>query len=125
VAGAAAAREFRVVVRLERSDAALRPGLTCDVRIQADEARDTLTLPLQAVVLRPDGSGPQEGRERSGVFVVEGGVARFTPVETGIIGGLDIQIKEGLKEGATVVVGPFQALRDLKDGARVEGREAE
>lgn len=125
VGAGAAAREFRVVVRLDRSDAALRPGLTCDVRIQADEARDTLTVPLQAVVLRPDDSGSQGGRERSGVFVVENGVARFTPVETGIIGGLDIQVTTGVKEGTTVVVGPFQALRDLKDGARVEGREAE
>lgn len=121
VAGAAAAREFRVVVRLDSTDAALRPGLTCDVRILADEARNTLTVPLQAVVLRPDPA--QAGRERSGVFVVENGVARFTPVETGIIGGLEIQLTEGVKEGATVVVGPFQALRDLKDGAAVKGRE--
>lgn len=124
VGAGAAAREFRVVVRLDSSDAALRPGLTCDVRIQADEARDTLTLPLQAVVLRPE-SAEAQARERPGVFVVENGVARFTPVETGIIGGLDIQILQGLKEGATVVVGPFQALRDLKDGAAVEGRKAE
>lgn len=115
----AAAREFRVVVRLDRPDPALRPGLTCDVRILADEIRNALTLPLQAVVLRPD---PQ-GAERQGVFVVDPSRrARFTPVETGVIGGLDVEAK-GLPEGTTVVLGPFQALRDLKDGTLVKGRD--
>lgn len=123
----AAAREFRVVVRLDQPDASLRPGLTCDVRILADEVQNALTLPLQAVVLRPDpqGTDPQ-GAERQGVFVVDAatGRARFTPVETGIIGGLDIEVK-GLNEGTSVVLGPFQVLRDLKDGTLVKGREQE
>jgi HlyD family secretion protein len=115
----AAAREFRVVVRLDQPDSSLRPGLTCDVRILADEIQNALTVPLQAVVLRPD---PQ-GAERQGVFVVDQatGRARFTPAETGVIGGLDVEVK-GLPEGATVVLGPFQTLRDLKDGALVKGR---
>ncbi|HKV09596.1 MAG TPA: efflux RND transporter periplasmic adaptor subunit [Thermoanaerobaculia bacterium] len=114
----AAAREFRVVVRLDQPDPALRPGLTCDVRILAQEAKNALTLPLQSVVLRP----ATEGGDRSGVFTLENGRARFVPVETGIIGGLDVEVK-GLPEGTPVVVGPFQALRDLKDGTLVKARE--
>lgn len=109
----AAAREFRVVVRLERPDALLRPGLTCDVEIVTDERRDVLTVPLQAVVLRDRGDG-----EERGVFVVEQDAAHFVPVETGIIGGIEIEVV-GLSEVADVVVGPFQALRQLEDGARV------
>lgn len=123
----AAAREFRVVIRLDQPDSSLRPGLTCDVRILADEVRNALTLPLQAVVLRPDPQGVDpKGTERQGVFVVDAatGRARFTPIETGIIGGLDIEVK-GLNEGTSVVLGPFQALRDLKDGALVKGRDQE
>jgi HlyD family secretion protein len=113
-----AAREFRVVVRLDEPDPALRPGLTCDVRILAEEARDVLTVPLQAVVLRP----AKGGGEATGVFVVEDGTARFAPVETGIIGGLDITV-EGLAEDASpIVVGPFQILRELEDGDAVEPR---
>jgi HlyD family secretion protein len=115
-----AAREFRVVVRLDQPDPSLRPGLTCDVRILADEIQNALTVPLQAVVLRP---GPQ-GTERQGVFAVDETTrrVRFTPAETGIIGGLDVEVK-GLREGSTVVLGPFQTLRDLKEGAPVQGRE--
>lgn len=78
-------------------------------------------------MLRPDPQGVDpQGAERQGVFVVDAatGRARFTPIETGIIGGLDIEVK-GLNEGTSVVLGPFQVLRDLKDGALVRGREQE
>jgi len=110
----AAAREFRVLVRLDAPDPALRPGLTCDVEILAAEKQDVLTLPLQAVVLRP-GAG---GRDRTGVFVAESGRATFREVETGIIGGLDVEVT-GLSEGTRVVSGPYQVLRSLQDGQAV------
>lgn len=110
----AAAREFRVVVRLDKPEALLRPGLTCDVEIITEERRDVLTVPLQAVVLRTDESGLEE----RGVFVVDGEIVRFVSVETGIIGGIEIEVS-GIDGGAEVVVGPFQALRVLDDGARI------
>ena len=56
----AAAREFRVVVRLDAERQSLRPGLTCDAEILADERRDVTTVPLQAVVLgRRAGPAPR------------------------------------------------------------------
>jgi len=105
----AAAREFRVKVRLTGDVAALRPGLTCDTEILVAERQQVLAAPLQAVVQR-------EGR--SGVFVVRDGRAVFSPVTTGIIGGLTIEV-DGVPEGATIVTGPFQLLRELADGAPV------
>jgi HlyD family secretion protein len=105
----AAAREFRVKVRLTGDVTALRPGLTCDTEILVAERTQVLAAPLQAVVQR-------EGR--SGVFVVREGRAVFSPVTTGIIGGLTIEV-DGVPEGATIVTGPFQLLRELADGARV------
>lgn len=105
----AAAREFRVKVRLEGDVASLRPGLTCDTDILVAERRNVLAVPLQSVVER-DGA--------SGVFVVEGGRATFTPVTTGIIGGLTIEVT-GVNEGASIVSGPFQVLRELSNGAAV------
>ena len=110
-----AAREFRVVVRLDQPDPGLRPGLTCDAEIVTGERANVLTVPLQAVVLRRPGGA---GEERAGLFVADGGRARFTPVTTGIIGGLDIEVA-GLAEGTPVVIGPYQALRDLGDGAAI------
>lgn len=112
-----AAREFRVVVRLDAPDAALRPGMTCDVRILAEEAAEAVTVPLQAVVLRSTAGGD----ERQGVFVLDAGQARFRPVGTGIVGGLNVAV-EGLAADTPVVVGPYAALRDLQDGERIRSR---
>jgi HlyD family secretion protein len=107
--GAQSAREFRVKIELDRSDIPLRPGLTCDAEIVAADKRNILVVPLQAVAIR-DG--------KPGVFTVLDDRARFTPVTTGIIGGLQIEI-EGVAEGAEIVSGSIQALRDLQDGAPV------
>jgi HlyD family secretion protein len=112
----AAAREFRVVVRLDDVSASLRPGLTCDAEILAQERTNVVTVPLQSVVLRSRAPGEPEV---TGVFVVRDGRAVFTPVETGIIGGLEIEVS-GIESGAPIVVGPFQSLRTLQDGAAVK-----
>ena len=109
----AAAREFRVKVRLDQTTTPLRPGLTCDAEIVAIEKRNVLAVPLQSVVERAG---------RAGVFTIAGGVARFTPVTSGIIGGLSIEI-DGVPESTAIVSGPIQVLRDLEDGAvvRIQG----
>jgi HlyD family secretion protein len=109
----ASAREFRVRVRLDEAAAELRPGFTCDADIIASERTNVLTVPLQAAVER---SG------RSGVFRITGDTVAFTPVTTGIIGGLSIEV-EGIDEGTTIVTGPIQALRSLADGAAVRAVE--
>ena len=105
----AAAREFRVKVRLDGPAAALRPGLTCDTEILVAERKNATTVPLQAVV---------EQNGQTGVFVLRDGGVQFTPVTTGIIGGLSIEVS-GVAEGTAIVSGPFQALRELRDGDRV------
>jgi len=110
----AAAREFRVKVRLDAEATSLRPGLTCDTEILVAERKGVLAVPLQAVTQR---------NGRSGVFVIKDGRATFTPVATGIIGGLTIEVT-GVDEGASIVNGPFQVLRDLPDGASVRSLEA-
>jgi len=115
----AAAREFKVKVRLDNPDPRLRPGLTCDAEVLTAQRQHVLVVPLQAVVVRPG----TDGRERTGVFVADGREVRFRPVTTGLIGGLDIEVS-GVDEGTAVVTGPFQALRDLKDGQAVRARAA-
>jgi HlyD family secretion protein len=115
----AAARDFKVKVRLAGALDALRPGLTCDAEILVAERTNVLTVPLQAVVQRTDANG----QAQTGVFVVDDGRATFTPVKTGIIGGLSIEV-EDLAEGASIVSGPFQVLRELQSGAKVRPRPA-
>jgi HlyD family secretion protein len=113
----AAAREFRVQVRLDTADRRLRPGLTCDAEILTAERQNVLVVPLQAVVMRAG----TDSRERAGVFVANGRTVRFQPVTTGLIGGLDIEVS-GVNDGTPVVIGPYQALRDLQDGQAVRIR---
>ena len=115
----AAAREFKVKVRLDNPGRTLRPGLTCDTEILTAEKQGVITVPLQAAVLRPG----KDGKEQTGVFVVDGRAVRFRQVTTGLIGGLDIDVT-GLDEGTPVVVGPFQALRELQDGQAVRVQAA-
>ena len=112
----AAAREFKTVVRLDNPDPGLRPGLTCDAEIVTSERTNVLTVPLQSVVLR---SGAPGTTDRSGVFVITNGRATFTPVSSGVIGGLDIEV-DGIGEGTTIIIGPYQALRGMKDGTQVK-----
>ena len=110
----AAAREFKVVVRLDHPDPGLRPGLTCDAEIVISERTNVLTAPLQSVVLRA--APPVAGQ--TGVFLLADGRARFTPVSSGVIGGLDIEVS-GVAEGAPIIVGPYQVLREMTDGTLV------
>ena len=113
VSGTAAAREFRVVIRIDNPDPGLRPGLTGDAEIVTSERANVLTVPLQSVVLRT-----VDGQERTGVFTVVNGAAVFVPVTSGVIGGLNIEVS-GLQDGAVVVTGPYQVLRELKNGQLV------
>jgi HlyD family secretion protein len=117
VGAGAAAREFKVKVRLDHPGRPLPPGLTCDAEIMTAERQDVLAVPLQAVVIRPG----TDGQDETGVFVPEGRTVRFQPVKTGLIGGLDIEVT-GLNEGMPVVIGPFQALRELKHGQAVRAQ---
>jgi HlyD family secretion protein len=113
-----AAREFRVVIRIDDDVSGLRPGLTCDAEIVTAEEHQVLTVPLQSVVLRR-----VEGTDQRGVFRLDDGTARFTPVETGIIGGLDIAVG-GVEERTPVIIGPFQVLRTLEDGVAIKARQS-
>ncbi len=110
---AASAREFRVVISLEETGGALRPGISCDAEILADEKTGVLALPLQAVVTRDMGE-----REETGVYLVREGKAVFNKVTLGLISGLDVEVT-GVTEGAEVVLGPLAILRTLKDGDAV------
>ena len=113
----AAAREFRVEIRLLDPAPGIRPGLTCDAEILVGEKKNVVVVPLQSVVIRTR----EDGSEAHGVFTVSEGAARFTQVETGMIGGLDIEV-QGIEEDTEVVVGPYQILRTLEDGDPVSSR---
>ncbi len=46
--------------------------------------------------------------------------ARFVRVEAGIMGDRYVEIKKGLKDGETIIAGPYKTLRHLNDGDLVQ-----
>jgi HlyD family secretion protein len=50
------------------------------------------------------------------VFVIQkDNRAHFLPVETGIKGDQEIEVKSGVSQGDEIVTGPYKTLRSLKD----------
>jgi HlyD family secretion protein len=118
------------------------PGMSCQASISTDTREDAVAVPIQAVTVRPEREvkgGPAAGAEPQGpgggavaakkakrdplqkvVFVIDGGVAKLRPVETGLASETEIEITSGLKEGEKVVEGPYRVLsRELADGKRI------
>lgn len=112
---------FKVVVRLEDELPGARPGLSCTADIVTARRDDALAVPIQALVLR-NGDAEQEG-----ALVVRDGRAFFVPIEIGIAGERHFEVLGGVEEGARIVIGPFDAIRELGDGdpVRLEADEEE
>lgn len=140
---------FEVKVVFDRDVPQVRPGMTADVEIETGTHAKTLGVPIQAVVVRtqrdldraarkpaarrPRGAAAatalaaeddtvgRKDKEINGVFLVgPDQVARFVPVRTGIASESDIEIFGAVKPGATIVAGPYKALRELKPGVKVK-----
>ena len=59
------------------------------------------------------------------MFVVRDGIATFRPVRVGIAGDEYFEVRDGVREGETIVAGTYQAIRELKDGAKVKAAKDE
>ncbi len=128
--------DFDVEVTLDTPPQDIRPDLSCTARIVTDTRRSALSVPIIALTVRDherlfnenDSSRApgdtlrrrDHSKEAEGVFVVRDGQATFRPVKVGIAGDEYFEVVDGLREGETIVAGTYQAIRDLKDGARVQ-----
>lgn len=127
-------RYFTVKVAIQDADARLRPGMTSQVEIITNSAKDVLSVPVQCVVERsPDDEkkGRNEKKdeepasdenipEQKYVFVEKNAKAELVPVVTGISNATHVQITSGLKGGEKVVTGPFRTLKKLKNHAAIQ-----
>jgi HlyD family secretion protein len=127
--------DFQVEVRLEDPPADIRPDLSATARIVTDTRQETLAIPIIALTVREHEDLPNElkqgapapadtgkggkKKEREGVFIVRDGIAMFRPVKVGIAGEEHFEVIDGLQAGDTVVAGPYQAIRDMKDSTKV------
>lgn len=120
--------KFKVKIQLKNPPPGIKPGLSVQADILTGFRADALVVPLQALVIRDAERKPGEKakdeapREEEGVYLMEGGKARFVPLKTGLLGELSTEVLAGLKGGETLITGPFKALRSLKpgDGVKVE-----
>ncbi len=119
-------KDFKVVITLDDPPESLRPGLSASADIITAEKKNALSVPISALVLKEEDQDAGDRRSRGrkdieGVFVVQKDKrVKFVPVVKGISGDLVIEILSGLEEGQEIVVGPYSALRQLKDGMLIK-----
>ena len=140
--GTEEAKDFKVVVTLDPTKVDLRPGLSCTAKITTAHKPDTLTIPIQALVMRdpaeeatffknhgkagsaqPAAPGKQAALVQGVYLLAQDGNrlrVRFVPVTTGITGTTDIEVLSGLKPGDEIVTGHYKILRTLRSGIAVK-----
>jgi HlyD family secretion protein len=118
-------KDFKVTITLDNPPASLKPGLSASADITTAEKKNVLALPISSLVLREKGQKEKskDEEQEEGVYIVENNRAKFCAVKKGITGEMTIEITSGLKEGQEVIVGPYNALRLLKDGTLVKTEE--
>ncbi len=110
---------FPVKIRIDNTMGKLRPGMTVDVEIETARVKETLTLPLLAVLEEEESIGAV-GKY---VFMVVDGTAVKTRVITGLSNESSIEIKEGLNEGDPYISGDYDTIIRLKDGTKVRPKK--
>jgi HlyD family secretion protein len=137
--------DYEVEITLANPPSDVRPDLSATARIVTDTRKQALAIPIIALTVRENTPVSTEQRpargtaqaatpsadstkrnaqggtkkEAEGVFLVHNGLATFHPVKVGIAGEEYFEVVEGVHQGDTIVAGPYQAIRDLKEGARV------
>lgn len=118
-------KDFKVVITLDDPPAHLKPGLSASADIITAEKEDVLAVPISALVLR-EKEGEDIGRgdeQEEGVYIVSESKVKFYPVQKGIMGELKVEVISGLEEGQEVAIGPYNALRQLKEDTLVKPEE--
>jgi HlyD family secretion protein len=145
------ATNFKVTVTIDGQIPEVRPGFTCTADITTATRTQAVAVPIQAMAVReliydaagnivpqpkadpkaktprPSATDPlpngQKRKDTEGVFLMKDGKAAFLPVKTGIAGDKYFEVLSGLKPNDMVITGPFNSVRDLKDGDVVKPEE--
>ncbi len=108
-----------------------RPGMTATVDIITNRKNNVIGIPISAIVIKTDttetkkpaaGETVNPNSEKfEAVYVMEGDEAKLRVVKTGIQDDSNIEIISGLKEGESVITGPYNTVTKLlKAGDKVQ-----
>jgi HlyD family secretion protein len=118
--------DYDVEIRLDDPPPGIRPDLSASAKIITDTREDVLSIPIIALTVREHHpisteTVPQDttATETEGVFVVTDGIAHFIPVRAGIAGEEHFEVVSGLSRGDSIIAGPYQTIRDLRDSTAV------
>lgn len=129
--------DYEVTIQLLNAPPTTRPDFSATAKIVTDTRQNVLSIPIIALTVREDSlekrdsgavtlakttSSKQVGkRDVEGVFLVgKDNKVTFKPVRVGIAGEKYFEVIDGVKENDRIVGGTYQAIRELKDGARVK-----
>jgi membrane fusion protein, multidrug efflux system len=101
-------RAFEAEIEVPTAQGQLLPGMIARVKVAATAAEQSIVLPQDAVVTRTN---------EVGVYLDEGGVARWRPLRLGKVVGNQVVVAEGLLGGERLVV---TGHRELADGDRLD-----
>jgi len=138
------ATSFEVIVQLTDVIPNVRPGLSCKAEITTGYREKAVSVPIQALTLRkPSELKPLDPKARKnkftngeatsdtlkekevqGAFVIKDGKVQYRDVKIGIAGDRYFEVVSGLEPKDEVVIGPFSALRRLRneDLVKVESK---
>ncbi|MDN3723394.1 efflux RND transporter periplasmic adaptor subunit [Aequorivita sp. SDUM287046] len=107
-----------------------RPGMTATVDIITNQKNNVIGVPISAIVIKTDttdskkptvGEVNPNAEKFEAVYVMNGEEAKLRVVKTGIQDDSNIEILSGLKEGETVITGPYNTVTKLlKQGDKVQ-----
>ena len=129
--------DYEVTIQLLNAPPTTRPDFSATAKIITDTRNNALSIPIIALTVREDSLEKRDSgavtlaknapskqvgkRDVEGVFVVGAdNKVTFKPVKVGIAGEKYFEVVSGLKEQEKIVGGTYQAIRELKDGARVK-----
>jgi RND family efflux transporter MFP subunit len=99
----ATARTLTVEAEVPNTDGLLKPGQFATVRITQSQPENAVMVPTSAIKAEGD---------TNKVYVIKDGVAHERLVQTGLLEGDTIQIKQGLQEGDVIATSGFGQLQD-------------
>ena len=102
---------YKTKVAIRESLPGLKPGMSAEVTIFADESKEeVLVVPVQAVL-----GSISDGAERKCFVVAANGEAELRPIVVGTSNERLVEVKSGLNEGDQVVLNPQPLLKDGSD----------